>query len=371
MKNAISTFCFFLLIVCFTSCTKKENTYVTNPGFIQPEISISMPIPGDTLRGLVAISAQTSGNAEISHVDFYLDGVLPESQAVDSSAPYEYLWSSEDYIDGNHLVVTRAWTPGGNYGDAVPMLVLVDNINENALRILRVPSQYPTIQQGVNAAKDGDTVLVEPGLYHEDFNFRGKGIWVKSEMGPAQTVWEGTNQNIFIYFNQGEDTNSVLCGFKIANTYNGIGIDLNSSPIITNCILSNIEYTGIISDFTNGKFVNNTLYSCEHGMQIAGICQVMNNIIVHGSVFGLWNASTLSEYRPIGNYNDVWDWGFSFYGNNWNIGENDIHMDPLFTDTIEFRLQSNSLCKNSGDPSILNTDGSRSDMGAWGGPHAY
>jgi hypothetical protein len=374
LKIAISIFTALLMLGFVLSCTQKDYT-TNNTYFSQPELSITLPVPGDTLRGLVAISVQTSGNAEISHVEFYLDGVLPDSAAYDSSAPYQYMWNTANAIDGNHLVLARAWTPGGNYGDAVPLLVLTDNINENAPRNLRVPSQYPSIQQGVNAAKDGDTVLVEPGTYHEDFNFQGKPIWVKSEFGPAQTVWEGTNQNIFIYFNQGEDTNSVLCGFKIMNSYNGIYIDLNSSPTITNCIIKDMEYTGIISSITNAKIINNTIYNCYgtngSGMQIAGISLVMNNNVVHGSDYGLWNASGSPQYRPIGDYNNIFDWGEGNYGNNWIVGMHDIHSDPEFIDSIDFHLQVGSPCRDSGDPNIFDPDGTRSDIGAWGGPHAY
>jgi hypothetical protein len=226
----------------------------------------------------------------------------------------------------------------------------------------------------VNAAKDGDTVLVEQGIYHEDFNFRGKGIWVKSEFGPAQTVWEGTNQNIFIYFNQGEDTTSVLCGFKIVGSYNGIYIDLNSSPTIINCIIKDMQYCGIIGGTTNAKIINNTIYNCygEYGTGIAigGICQIVNNIVVHGYDSGLWNAQTVPQYAPNGDYNDIWDWGGSYYA-NWTPGAHDIHLNPLFEDSTNFHLTSNSPCKNSGNPSILNPNGTQSDMGAWGGPNAH
>jgi hypothetical protein len=369
MKLATSLIAALLLVASLISCTKKE--YTTNPAFVQPEISITMPVPGDTLRGQVAISTQTSGSAEISRVDFYWDGVLPDLQAADSTAPYQYLWNTSAATDGNHLVFARAWTAGGNYGDAVPMLVLVDNINENAPRNLRVPSDYSTIQQGVNAAKEGDTVLVEPGIYHEDFNYRGKGIWVKSEYGPAETVWEGTNQNVFVYFNSGEENTSVLCGFKIVGSYNGIAVDINSSPTIINCVVKDMEYTGILTSITNAVIQNNTIYNCFSALQVGGVSIVENNIVVHGTGIALWNTSVSSNYRPQSDYNDAWDWPQGYYGNNWIVGDHEINVDPLFQDTIDFRLQPGSPCKNVGDPNILNPDGTRSDMGAWGGPRAY
>jgi hypothetical protein len=46
--------------------------------------------------------------------------------------------------------------------------------------IKQVPQQYPTIQSGINAAVNGDTVLVAPGTYHDNITFLGKGIIVAS-----------------------------------------------------------------------------------------------------------------------------------------------------------------------------------------------
>src|SRR5262249_32548635 len=53
---------------------------------------------------------------------------------------------------------------------------------------IRVPADYPTIQQGIAAAVDGDTVRVAAGTYRENIDYLGKAITVKSDSGPQTTI---------------------------------------------------------------------------------------------------------------------------------------------------------------------------------------
>jgi hypothetical protein len=55
----------------------------------------------------------------------------------------------------------------------IPMCMLDANI-------LYVPGTYPTIQSAINSAVNGDTILVAPGIYYENVNFRGKGVLLSS-----------------------------------------------------------------------------------------------------------------------------------------------------------------------------------------------
>jgi hypothetical protein len=85
--------------------------------------------------------------------------------------------------------------------------------------VIHVPVDQPTIQAGINAAVNGDTVLVAPGTYLENINFLGKAITVASAKGPRVTIIDGNKKDSVVIFDHKETTTSVLSGFTIQNGY--------------------------------------------------------------------------------------------------------------------------------------------------------
>jgi hypothetical protein len=112
---------------------------------------------------------------------------------------------------------------------------------------LRVPSNYPTIQLGIEVALDGDTVLVAAGTYVENINFLGKNIAVLSEGGPEVTIIDGGNMMTTVMI-VSQETTAILDGFTITNGQGwvnpdgysvggGINVRQNSTPTLRNLIV--------------------------------------------------------------------------------------------------------------------------------------
>ena len=127
-------------------------------------------------------------------------------------------------------------------------------------RILNVPDDHETIQGGIDASEDGDTVLVQPGEYVENIDFDGKGITVASlllttalENYIDSTVIDGSSeQESVVRFMNDEDENSILTGFTLTGgrghlegQYLGGGIYCTSSPSITHLkVIDNFAWFG-------------------------------------------------------------------------------------------------------------------------------
>ncbi len=91
--------------------------------------------------------------------------------------------------------------------------------------VINVPEDRRAIQAAVEAAEDGDTVLVQPGTYRENIDFIGKPITVASlflTTGDAayvdSTIIDGNRSGNAVTFETYESNASILCGFTIQNS---------------------------------------------------------------------------------------------------------------------------------------------------------
>ena len=124
------------------------------------------------------------------------------------------------------------------------VFVVLLSVNIAQATIIHVPTEQSTIQAGIYASVNGDTLLVAPGTYYENINFYGKAILLKSQAGAESTIISKLYDGLAIVtFRSNEDSNSIIDGFTIQNAKNtsgyggGVYCENYSSPTIRNNII--------------------------------------------------------------------------------------------------------------------------------------
>ncbi len=165
-------------------------------------------------------------------------------------------------------------------------------------RIVSVPENYESIQAAIDAANNGDTIIVAPGTYRENLNFKGKSITLKSS-NPldsevvASTIIAGNNFGPVIVVNSGE-TGAVIQGFTITNgTYGFNAIDggirvVGASVTISRNIITDNVGPGIhLENATNCVIEYNAISANSSGISTAdSSAEIVGNIVSNNSGAG-------------------------------------------------------------------------------------
>jgi hypothetical protein len=240
---------------------------------------------------------------------------------------------------------------------------------------------FKTIQKGINAASNGEAVIVAGGTYTENILFGGKNIILCSTapLGPtvlATTIIDGNQSGPVVTFSGEENETCVLSGFTIRNgsAPEGAGIcgggwTGHTHATIQNNIISGNSATssggGIAycdGSIQNNLVVGNTsgsvaggLYDCDGTLQtntvvansaflmgggLSDCSGTVQNCIIWGNTTALFLDPQISNTFPT--YSCIQDWT----GGEGNISPPDAgFVDPV---AFDYHLLAESPCLDAG-----------------------
>lgn len=237
-----------------------------------------------------------------------------------------------------------------------------------ASEIINVPNEYPRIQDAIDAAKEGDIIIVAQGIYNELINFNGKNITLQSSdpndtNTVSLTIIDGNTSGSVVTFAGTELSTCTLSGFTIRNGKAEYGGGIYSklytclATIQNNVITSNtaVNYGGGIY-YCGGLIQNNAISYCV-SIGGGGLTACLG-LIQNNKVFGNYSSSgggAFASCNGIIQNNFVFDnsanKGGAFYTCNGIIQKNTV-IGNSATDggavwISEGIIQNNILSRNS------------------------
>lgn len=213
-------------------------------------------------------------------------------------------------------------------------------ISANTWRIIHIPNDFATIQEGIDASNDRDTILVAPGTYKEFLHINHNILltsylfyYPDSLSLIDSTIISSNEDTSVITIPSWTDSTLILNGFTIrdgnSNTFGG-GIKSFGHPVLTNLIVTNnvaregagITFFGGSANVSNVIIVNNNSENEGAGILLWSLTDVkMKNVVISRnmtfSVSDAAGAIFLNRYSSLSLENSIISQnvdGYSIFG---------------------------------------------------------
>ncbi len=369
----------FLLSFYILNCT----LYIEAQATVRYVSKTGTSTPPYTSWQTAADSIQKCINLCIDGDTVYVDnGIYKENLIINTALFLIGLSTDSTIIDGTNLGNTTISINANVFiknlniygkGDGIGDAVIRSNINDLQIRDARISKCaigissvdgsvilkslfMKNVRTGISllSASNFYSYLIDSCVFIMD-NGNSHAINIGFAVKATATI---SNNLILFTGTQHINDIGIYCGLpKKVSIYNNL-----ISGFGVNIYMDGIEDTAFIKQ--------NVLAGSGAGILTDGI-SVANNVVLINNNIGVANYSAYNKF----NYNIFWK-------NNRNFstiiayGDSDLIADPMFLkDTIanpqldfDYHLQAFSPAIDKGDPNILDVDGSRSDIGMYGGP---
>ncbi|MFI5237052.1 MAG: right-handed parallel beta-helix repeat-containing protein [Ignavibacteriales bacterium] len=152
----------------------------------------------------------------------------------------------------------------------------------------------------------------------------------------------------------------------------GIEINLGGTSKVLNNLIINSEYAGINNNTSTNLLIYNNYIkgkSNSYGIKVGSNSIIKNNVVTNTARgIGKW-----STQNPIVQYNNSWNNSINYDAITPDTTNHSIDPMVVNDDTtqgeLDIHLQKYSPLIDAGDPTMLDRDSTRSDIGLYGGPY--
>ncbi len=349
----------------------KNGTYEATPKPIIEKIC------GNCMEPLTDVQATVGFHINDKALTIF--GENPDSTILITNAGYGILFENSYGSSINNLTVTGGIRDtDGNATDA-GIVVKSSRATIENVHIVNNTHRIDTVVVGIGGVfgREGGELFIRNNIIRNN-GWDGVALYRGATAVIADNIIEtGRGAGIGITW----DASAIVYRNRISGYWKGIGTFGESRAVVrNNAVFDNLGWGIIATGNAYMEVLNNVIYhngNCGFAVwreSARGILK--NNIITKNGwkdewvcpCVGVWMNTSLDNFLIL--YNNVWDNSDGNYegledrtDKNGNISKN-----PLFLKDNSFILNQDSPCINSGDPIIIDTDGTRSDMGIYGGP---
>lgn len=230
---------------------------------------------------------------------------------------------------------------------------------------LRVPEDYSRIQSAIDAADQGDVVLVEPGRYNENLRLRD-GVDVAGR--EAARTWLAPDDRSLPTVTISGVLGVQFSNFTLVDSAVGVLIEASSGVDVANVVIDRASEIGIQADGSVAEAVNNVFYRNATAISRgAATVEIANNIFFRNDTAVETIVPGADPYQNVRS-NCYFGNGRSPTDDERLGGAGATFGDARFVapDRRDFHLREGSACIDVGR-GLDAIDGTTADAGAYGG----
>jgi len=354
---------------CINVCVSGDTIYVAN-GVYQEQVVM---IPGLSLIGAGMDSCVINTQSLVNSNGFVAvevkDNCLLRGFKVivynNNDKGFGIVQGTNSYVINNRIMNAGIGIYTGWTGTSTP--VAYQNNIVNVQMGFWINNSSPLVKNNTIYPTDNNVATIIAGIFMEantniylpiiDSNFietGGDGIY---KLIHTRAI---IKNNIIILSGGGSE------GIRVSSSdstkiFNNLIIGKNVFEVSDAIINYGVQYLTIYNNFITGHYSNYILLMGPND-------NAVNNSVVNAAGWIAAYTGGNLQYR----YNDVWN---SNIGYGFTPDTTNLSVDPMVVndDTtqgeLDFHLQAYSPLIDAGDPTILDRDGSRSDIGLYGGPY--